>query len=124
MVLHLIVLAKLKLKLLATPATAASHGSIQVVASLVFPYIFRVATSFTSLVRVGYVDLQYSSRLFMFQLMQIVLHCNQLNHNEGTRWHRALRLVSQSMARVRRYIAAPRHEDHEGSLYDVSMVAL
>ncbi|KAL9246831.1 hypothetical protein vseg_020322 [Gypsophila vaccaria] len=141
----LVVMAKLKL------TKVASHGCTPIIVSLIFPFILRMSCS-VRIIRQAYVDLFYSSRLFFFQLTQIVLDDNGTrrdpsNNNRvllrsidssgsgsgrgngssssGARWDRALRLVSERLTRTRRHLASMRFdEDDEASFHEFSMIAL
>ncbi|KAK9716379.1 hypothetical protein RND81_06G229300 [Saponaria officinalis] len=135
---HLLAIANLKL------AKAATHGCTPLVLSLILPFILRMSCS-VRIIRQSYIDLFYSSRLFMFQLTQIVLDDNNNSNNNnnniegsndnrvgsrdisrgGARWDRALRLVSERLIRTRRHLASMRYDDDdEVSFHDFSMIAL
>ncbi|KAF3448335.1 hypothetical protein FNV43_RR09048 [Rhamnella rubrinervis] len=105
------------------------------VASLVLPFMLKLCFSF-KLVRQTYSDLLHASRLFLFQLGRIAFDRREVpDHNVNignsssnrSRLDRALRLVQERVAHVRRSqgLQPSDHDDHhQDSLYTLSMTAL
>ncbi|XVF10832.1 hypothetical protein REPUB_Repub07fG0217300 [Reevesia pubescens] len=110
--LHLVALAKLfsPTQSLFTP----------LVAGLICPFLLKLSFSLR-IVRRVYIDVIYASRLFFFQLSQIAFEADQPAPGNGNRWQRALRLVCQMIAYVRRYPAAQSDED---SFHTLTMLSL
>lgn len=121
-----------KLKLLSN----SSHITLSpMVAGLVWPFMLKLCFSF-KLVRQTYSDLLHSSRLFLFQLGRIAFDPTELpdhnfnignNNGNRSRLERALRLVQERVAHVRRSQGLPSsdHDDHhQDSLHTLSMLAL
>ncbi|KAF9689882.1 hypothetical protein SADUNF_Sadunf01G0138600 [Salix dunnii] len=102
---------------------STSHtGGTSLITCLLCPYVLKLTFS-VRLVRHAYTDLLYSSRLFLFQLSQIVFDNDQPAALAGnsTRLGRALRLVYQRVTRARRPPAAP---DDEDNFHALSMLSL
>ncbi|KAG5228927.1 hypothetical protein OIU77_023570 [Salix suchowensis] len=115
--LHVVGLAKLNL-LLSTSHT----GGASLFTCLLCPYLLKLTFS-VRLVRHACTDLLHSSRLFLFQLSQIVFDNNQPAALAGnsTRLGRARRLVYQSVTRARR---PPTAQDDEDNFHALSMLSL
>lgn len=125
------------LHLVALAAVQFSKGgatTTQMVSNLVWPYLIRVCLS----LKIAHQDVLSSSRLFLFQLTQIIMvnldhhhrdhHRIQLDNrtaNTRNRWHRALRLVRERVDQVREVIMGPLpYDQDEDSLHILSMLAL
>ncbi|KAK8658199.1 hypothetical protein V6N13_036411 [Hibiscus sabdariffa] len=115
--LHVVAVAMAKLHLL-----SPSHSfTTPLVAGLICPFVLKVSFRLSFLRRV-YIDAFDASRLFIFQLSQIALGADQpAPGNGGRRWQRALRLVCQRIAQVRRPTVA---ESEEDSFHTFSMLSL
>ncbi|XWS49737.1 hypothetical protein CRYUN_Cryun12cG0028500 [Craigia yunnanensis] len=81
--LHLVALAKLHL-------LSPSHSFTPVVAGLICPFVLKISFS-SRIVRRVYIDVIVASRLFFFQLSQIVFDADRPALSNGDRWRRALR---------------------------------
>ncbi|GLU05575.1 hypothetical protein SLE2022_226720 [Rubroshorea leprosula] len=110
--LHLVALAKLKL-------LAPCHNISPLLASLVCPFVIRVACSLRC-VRRTYFDLLYASRLFFFQMGRIAFDAEPGPGN-GSRWRRALRLVCQRVTDVGRL---PASQSEEVSFHTLTILSL
>uniref|UniRef100_A0A7C9CV41 Secreted protein n=1 Tax=Opuntia streptacantha TaxID=393608 RepID=A0A7C9CV41_OPUST len=105
--------------------------TIQIASSLLLPFVLRVCLS----LRIVHRDVVCSSRLFLFQVTQILAgfdhndrdhqYNNQTANSGRNRWHRVLRLVRQRADQVRRVLMGPIPRDQdEDSLHLLSMLAL
>ncbi|PRQ18186.1 hypothetical protein RchiOBHm_Chr7g0203191 [Rosa chinensis] len=133
MVLHMAVVASVKLKLL----SCTSHSLITpVVSGLIWPFVIKVSFSLRS-VRRAYADVIHFSRLFFFQLNQIVRAFDEHdvradhdepaaivgNNNNNTRLERALRLVCRTVTNGFRRSSEALQLD-EQSIHALAMIAL
>ncbi|XVF51736.1 hypothetical protein PTKIN_Ptkin04bG0208900 [Pterospermum kingtungense] len=112
--LHLVALAKLHL-------LSPSHTPL--VASLFCPFVLKLSFS-SSIVRRVYFDVTDATRLFFFQLSQIVFepdHQPAPGNAGDSRWERALRLVCQRITHARR---SPAGQSDEDSLHTLTMLSL
>ncbi|GFZ16520.1 hypothetical protein Acr_25g0009290 [Actinidia rufa] len=114
--MHFMVLAKLNM-------TTGGHSSglAPVVASLVWPFILKLSFGLRPLQQTS-TNLLHASRLFFFQLSQIVFNAES-NQSQGSRFERAVRLVYQRFARTTRP-SPPDSDEDEDSLHTLSMIAL
>ncbi|MQM05815.1 hypothetical protein Taro_038626 [Colocasia esculenta] len=108
MVLHLAVVAKLKL----LAAVGHGHGTGQLLAALLGPFVLKLPISRYVPRALG--DVVFSCRLFLFRLSRIFLE-EGADAAGGGRWGRALRLVSGRLDEGRRIRAS---EPDEASLYE------
>lgn len=115
MVLHFAAIAKLNF-------IFGSHGLSPILAALIWPFLIKLAFS-TRLVHQDFNDLVHGSRLFLFQLQQIV----ESEARGGAeveaepRWQRAVRLVYRRATQTR---AASGSSEEEDALHTLSMIAL
>jgi len=120
---HLVLLGKLHL-------LANSHTAAPLLASMVVPFVFRVVANI-GIIQCNYSDLMYSLRLFVFQLTRITLDDDPANNQSqaiagsgtGSRWGRALRLVSERVTQTWRRMELSHVEDEE-ALHHLSIITL
>lgn len=114
--LHLVVLGKLHLLAKSHTTTTPS------VASMVVSFVLRVASNIPIIQRTCS-DLIYSLRLFVFQLTRINQSQAIVDATGSRWWSRALRLVCQRVAWIRRRIELSYFQDEE-ALHELSMITL
>ncbi|MBA0881610.1 hypothetical protein Goshw_024737 [Gossypium schwendimanii] len=113
----LVALAKLHL------LTPAHSISAPLLAGFICPFVVKLAFRFR-IVRRVYIDMLYATRLFFFQLSQIVFDAGgdrQPSPGDGERWLRALRLVSERITHVRR---SPVADSDEDSFHTLTVLSL
>ncbi|KAK9927558.1 hypothetical protein M0R45_024739 [Rubus argutus] len=132
MVLHMAVVATMKLKLL----SCTSHSLITpVVSGLIWPFVIKLSFSLR-LVRRTYTDVIHASRLFFFQMEQIIRAIDEHGHadhderpvaiigtNNNSRLERAVRLVHQTVTNSVRQSSEALQLD-EQSIHTLAMIAL
>lgn len=124
--MHLVVLAKLKLTLV------ASHSLAPILAGgLICRFLLKLSLGIRLFRRSDYADVAQASSLFFFQLRQIVVDSGRpASPRDESRLTRAVRLVCRSMESVRRSVAAQEGggggggNGDAGSLHTLSMITL
>ncbi|KAI6707354.1 hypothetical protein NL676_010316 [Syzygium grande] len=121
--MHLVALAKLKLTLVASHSLAPTLAG-----GLIWPFLLKLSLGPRLFRRSSYADVvQASSLFFFFQLRQIVADSERpASPSRESRLRRAVRLVCQTMASVRRTVAAQGGGggNDADSLHTLSMIAL
>ncbi|KAM7256901.1 hypothetical protein ACFE04_012642 [Oxalis oulophora] len=121
MVLHILALAKLKL------LSSSSHGINPLLTSLLCPFMVKLSMSYR-IINGAYFEMLHSSRLFVFQLGQIVFNGETSGERpagvfgNNTRFERAMRLVHQRLTLARRSSRAD--QSHEDSFHTLTMLSL
>lgn len=110
-------LALLKLKILASTSQTLSFSPF--ITCLVGPFVLKVLLNLRTLPSV-YDDVSHASRLFLFQINQIVFHIRQDDLGDRSRWERAIRVLSEMIMNSRRSTQS----DDARSLHDLSMITL
>ncbi|KAL1826376.1 hypothetical protein DCAR_0205475 [Daucus carota subsp. sativus] len=110
-------LALLKLKILASTSQTLSFTPL--ITCLVGPFVLKVLLNLRTIPSV-YDDVSHASRLFLFQVNQIVFHIRREDLGDRSRWERAIRLLSEILVSSRRSTPA----DEARSLHDLSMITL
>ncbi|OMO52450.1 hypothetical protein COLO4_37181 [Corchorus olitorius] len=120
--LHLLALAKLRL------LSSSPTFTPLLAATLICPFLLKLSFSL-GIVRRTYTDVIESTRLFFFQLRQIIAFEDDHDQpppggNGGgvpDRWQRALRLICQRITLVRR---SPAVESDEDNFHTLTMLSL
>ncbi|KAL5728361.1 hypothetical protein ACHQM5_001454 [Ranunculus cassubicifolius] len=113
MVLHLLVLTKLKL-------LSLTHISSTALTSALVMLILKLPSSSRHLSRVCS-NAFIASRLFLFRFSVIMFEYGNNGGIDAQRWDRAVRLVRERMTNTRNSWSS---EIHEGSLHAATIVAL
>ncbi|KAK1381785.1 Zinc finger protein [Heracleum sosnowskyi] len=110
-------LALVKLKILASTSHTLSFNPL--ITCLVGPFVLKVLLNLRTLPSI-YDDVSHASRLFFFQVNQIVFHIRQDDLGDRSRWQRAIRVFSEMITNSRRSTES----DEARSLHDLSMITL